>query len=91
MQELKTGRVLVDFYATWCGPCKMLAKQIEQYEVEVDDVKVVKVNVDEHPEMASAFGVRSVPTIFYMEDGEVVERSTGVKTVPQLKEFTKAA
>jgi len=91
MQELKTGRVLVDFYATWCGPCKMLAKQIEQYEVEVDDVKVVKVNVDEHPEMAGAFGVRSVPTIFYMEDGEVVERSTGVKTVPQLKEFTKAA
>ena len=91
MEELKTGRVLVDFYATWCGPCKMLAKQIEQYEAEVDDVKVVKVNVDEHHEMAGAFGVRAVPTIFYMEDGEVIERAIGVKTVPQLKEFTKVA
>lgn len=91
MEELKTGRVLVDFYATWCGPCKMLSKQLEQYEAEVDEVKVVKVNIDENHEMAAAFGVRAVPTIFYMEDGEVVERSTGVKTVPQLKEFTKVA
>ena len=88
MEELKTGRVLVDFYATWCGPCKMLAKQIEQYEAEVDDVKVVKVNVDEHHEMAGAFGVRAIPTLIYMEKGEVINKTTGAQSLQQLKEFT---
>lgn len=91
MEEIKKGRVLVDFYATWCGPCKMLAKQLEQYEKEVEDVKVVKVNVDDNHEMSAAFGVRSIPTLVYMEDGEVVDRSAGVKNLEQLKEFTKIA
>lgn len=91
MEEIKSGRVLVDFYATWCGPCKMMAKQLEKYESEVDAVKVVKVDVDQNHEMAAAFGVRSIPTIFYMEDGEVVDRTTGAKNLEQLKEFTKVA
>jgi thioredoxin 1 len=91
MEEIKKGRVLVDFYATWCGPCKMLAKQLEQYEKEVEDVKVVKVNVDDNHEMSAAFGVRSIPTLVYMEDGEVIDRSAGAKNLEQLKEFTKIA
>jgi len=88
-QEIKTGRVLVDFYADWCGPCRMLSKQLEQYEAEVTDVKVVKVNIEEEQEMSRAFGVRSIPAIFYMEDGNVVDQANGMKTLQQLKEFTK--
>ena len=88
-QEIKTGRVLVDFYADWCGPCRMLSKQLEQYEAEVTDVKVVKVNIEEEQEMSKAFGVRSIPAIFYMEDGNVIDQANGMKTVQQLKEFTK--
>lgn len=88
-QEIKTGRVLVDFYADWCGPCRMLSKQLEQYEAEVTDVKVVKVNIEEEQEMSRAFGVRSIPAIFYMEDGNVIDQANGMKTLQQLKEFTK--
>lgn len=87
--EIKSGRVLIDFYATWCAPCKMLSKNIELYESQVDEVKVVKVNIEEEQEMSMAFGVRSVPTLVYMVDGSVVERVVGVKSVEQLKELTK--
>lgn len=88
-EEIRKGRVLVDFYAEWCGPCKMLARELAKFEQEVDEVKVVKVNVDENSEMASAFGVRSIPAIFYLEDGEVINKQVGTRTVKQLKEFTK--
>lgn len=89
-EELKSGRVLVDFYANWCGPCKMLMKQLEKYETEVTDVKVIKVNIEEESEMAQAFGVRSLPTLVYMEDGEVVNKTTGMKKVEEIKELTKS-
>lgn len=88
-EEIREGRVLVDFYAEWCGPCKMLARELAKFEQEVDEVKVVKVNVDENSEMASAFGVRSIPAIFYLENGEVINKQVGTRTVKQLKEFTK--
>lgn len=83
------GRVLVDFFATWCGPCKMVAKQLDKYEEEVDDVKVIKINVDEEADLASKYGIRSIPTLFYMEDGEVVDKLIGNATLEQLKTLTK--
>ena len=89
MEELKTGRVLVDFYADWCGPCKMMKKHLEEFDSQVEDVKVVKVNVDEHADMAQAFGVRGIPTVFYMKDGEVINRRSGIMNLSQLIEFTQ--
>lgn len=89
--EIKSGRVLIDFYADWCGPCKMMAKQLEIFESEVNDVKVIKVNIEEEPEMSQAFGVRSIPTLVYMENGEVVDKTVGAKKLNELKNFTKTA
>lgn len=88
-EEIKEGRVLVDFYADWCGPCKMLGKQLEKYQEEVTEVKVVKINVEEEQELSSVFGVRSIPSLFYMENGEVVESAVGNQTIDSLKKLTK--
>ena len=89
-EQIREGRVLVDFYADWCGPCKMLARELTKFEQEQDAVKVVKVNVDdeENAELASVFGVRSIPAIFYLEDGEVINKHIGTATVQQLKNLT---
>jgi len=88
-EQIKTGRVLVDFYADWCGPCKVLGKKLEQYEAEVSDVKVIKVNVEEEQELSNVFGVRSIPALFYMENGEIINKTTGNKTIKELKQLTK--
>jgi len=85
----KEGRVLVDFYATWCGPCKMVGKTLEEYEKEVTDVKVVKINVDQDADTSSEYGVRSIPALFYIEDGEIVDKHIGNATLAQLKALTK--
>lgn len=83
------GRVLVDFFATWCGPCKMVGVQLDKYEQEINDVKVVKINIDQNAELASEYGIRSIPALFYLEDGEVVDRHIGNATLDQLKSLTK--
>ncbi len=75
--------VLLDFYATWCGPCRMVAPVIEEIAAEREDIKVGKINVDEQPELASAFGIQSIPTLVAMRDGEVKNHALGA----QSKEF----
>lgn len=72
-------KVLIDFYADWCGPCRMLAPIIEEIKNEVSDVKVVKINVDENQEIASQYGVRSIPTLVYVKDGKVVKQAVGFR------------
>ena len=69
--------VLVDFWATWCGPCRMLSPVVDEIAQENDAVKVGKVNVDEQPELASQFGVMSIPTLLVFEKGKVVKQSIG--------------
>lgn len=69
--------VLIDFWASWCGPCQMLSPIIDAVADEVDDVKIGKINVDEQPELASHFGVMSIPTLVVMEQGKKVNQSVG--------------
>ena len=82
--------VLVDFWASWCGPCRMLSPIIDQIaEENHDGLKVCKVNVDEENELASAFGVMSIPTLLVFKDGKVVANSVGVKPKQAILDMIK--
>lgn len=72
--------VLVDFWAEWCGPCKMLLPIIEELAGEVTNAKICKVNVDDNPELAARFSVMTIPTLLVFKDGQVVSNSVGVKS-----------
>ena len=78
-EQTSSGLVLVDFYADWCGPCKMLAPVLEELASEITDAKVVKVNVDEARGLAIEYKVSSIPNITLLKDGEVVHQDVGFK------------
>ena len=69
--------VLIDFFATWCGPCKMVSPIVDQIAEENADIKVCKINIDEQSELASAFGVMSIPTLVALKDGKEITRTVG--------------
>lgn len=77
--------VLLDFWAAWCGPCRMIAPALDELAEENPDVKIVKINVDEEPELANQFRVMSIPALFVLKNGEVVAQSLGVKPKAQLQ------
>ena len=77
LKESKT--VLVDFWASWCGPCRMLSPVVDQIAEERQDIKVCKVNIDEQPELAQIFGIMSIPTLLVFRDGKQVNSSVGVR------------
>ena len=83
--------VLLDFWASWCGPCRMLSPVVDEVAEERTDVKVGKVNVDEQPELAGQFGVMSIPTLILFKDGQVVDTLVGYHPKAALEDLIKKA
>ena len=76
--------VLVDFWASWCGPCRMVAPVLEEIANERSDVKVCKINVDEEPELACRYNVMSIPTLLVVKEGQVVNQAVGARPKSQI-------
>lgn len=82
-EEIKNGKVLVDFYADWCGPCKALGEVLETLE----NVSILKINVDEHQDIAMKFSVMSIPTIILFEDGNQLKKNVGFMNKEELENW----
>lgn len=90
-ESVETGITVVDFWAEWCGPCKMIAPIIEELSNEYDgQVKFAKVNVDHNPELSMTYNIRSIPTILLFNNGEVVDKVVGAVPKAKLEEIVKA-
>ena len=85
--EIKEGTVLVDFFATWCGPCRMLTPVLEQIADENPNVSVLKIDVDEVGELAARYGIQNIPTLMLFKDGQRVETRMGYQNKNQLQAF----
>ncbi|HET8714806.1 MAG TPA: thioredoxin [Holophagaceae bacterium] len=89
---VKDGVTLVDFWAPWCGPCKAIAPMLDELAGELGGkAKIVKINVDDNPEVAGSFGIMSIPTLILFKDGKPVNKLVGGQPKPQLKAFIESA
>ncbi|MBE6625148.1 MAG: thioredoxin [Ruminococcaceae bacterium] len=91
-EELKASEktIVLDFYAEWCGPCKMIAPFIEEIALENPDITVAKVDVDKATDLAIEFGIQSIPTIVVFKDGKISSKAIGYRSKEQLLELIKA-
>ena len=76
--------VLMDFWASWCGPCRMVSPIVDEIAAQRSDIKVCKINVDEQPELAAQFGVMSIPTLVVMKNGKVINQAVGARPKAQI-------
>ena len=86
---IMNGKVLVDFFATWCGPCKMLTPILEELASDRSDTKIVKVDVDECEGLARQFGVMSIPTLIQFDNGKIVDKKEGFQSKEEISEWLK--
>jgi thioredoxin 1 len=84
VNEIQADKILVDFYAEWCGPCKMIGQIFESME---DEIEVLKVNTDEFPDLAQKFGVMSIPTVILFKNGSEVDKFIGLRSKEEILEF----
>ncbi len=84
-ETIAKAKVIVDFWAPWCGPCKMINPILEELDKETDGLTIGKLNVDEHPELAGKYGVMSIPMLLFFKDGELKDSSIGVVSQNVLK------
>lgn len=85
--EIKEGVVFVDFFAEWCGPCKMMAPVVEEIEQEISSVKFIKVNVDDAEEIAMRYGIMSIPTFILFKDGQLSKKMVGGHSKQEVIDF----
>lgn len=88
-EETKSGKILIDFYADWCGPCRALSPKLEEISKEQTDVIIVKVNVDEDPGLATKFGVRGIPSLVLLKDGVEAGRLMGNQPKSEIENLIK--
>ena len=84
---IKDGITVVDFYANWCGPCKVLSPTIEKLANEINEVKFVKVDVDKHDELARRYGIMSIPTLVFINNANVVNKHIGLISEEKIKDI----
>ena len=82
-------KTLIDFYADWCGPCKMVAPILHEIEEEMPELVIAKINVDDVTDVAIAYGIQSIPTLLVMENGEITNKAVGFRTKEQILDLLK--
>ena len=88
-ETIASGTTLVDFWAVWCGPCKMQGPIVEAFAQAHEDVQVAKVNVDEQMELAARYGIMSIPTLMVFKNGELAAKQVGLSTMEEIEEMCK--
>ena len=88
-ETIKTGVTLVDFYADWCGPCKMLAPILEELDNEYPDISFIKVNCDDEIKLAERYGIMSIPAVFMFKDGNIIDNTGGYRGKDEMNNFIK--
>lgn len=86
-ETIETGITLVDFFAEWCGPCKMMGPVLEELSGQYADVEFVKVNIDDNMDLAERFQIMSIPTVYIFKDGQVIGKNTGYNGPDSIKQF----
>lgn len=88
---VSSGVVVLDFYADWCGPCKMLAPELDIVSKNNSDIKIYKINVDKNPDVARSYGIMSIPTLILYKDGKIIKQTLGYMPSDELDDWIKGA